>query len=70
MLLGKRSVPCPDSLILLSTTAWVKRGTPLYTNDPRDPGGPTKYGIALNANRAAIPDKDGNGIINAEMPRT
>ena len=25
-----------------------------YVNDPHDPGGPTKYGIALNFNRAAL----------------
>ena len=43
-----------------------EEGNALYTNDPRDPGGPTKYGIALNANRATIPDKNGDGIINAE----
>lgn len=36
-----------------------------YTNDPADPGGPTKYGVALNYNRSVIPDKDGNGVIDA-----
>lgn len=40
-------------------------GLGAYTDDPGDPGGPTKYGVALAYNRAAIPDKDGNGVIDA-----
>lgn len=43
----------------------AEEGRDTYTDDPRDPGGPTKYGIALNYNRAIIPDKDGNGVIDA-----
>ena len=43
-----------------------EEGKSVYTNDKRDSGGPTKWGIALNYNRDIIPDKDGNGIINAE----
>lgn len=42
-----------------------QEGGDAYTNDPHDPGGPTKYGIALNYNRKVIPDKDGNGVIDA-----
>ena len=40
-------------------------GGATYTNDPRDPGGPTKYGVALNFDRGSIPDKDGNGDVDA-----
>ena len=40
-------------------------GGATYTNDPRDPGGPTKYGVSLNYNRGSIPDKDGDGDIDA-----
>lgn len=40
-----------------------------FTDDPRDPGGPTKYGVALHYNRDAIPDKDGDGDIDAEDVR-
>lgn len=40
-----------------------------FTDDPRDPGGPTKYGVALNYNRDAIPDKDGDGDIDADDVR-
>lgn len=42
-----------------------EEGGSLYTNDPQDPGGPTKYGIALNYNRSVIPDKNGDGVVNA-----
>lgn len=42
-----------------------EEGRDKYTDDPRDAGGPTKWGMALNYNRDIIPDKDGNGIINA-----
>ena len=40
-------------------------GGATYTNDPRDPGGPTKYGVALNFDRGSIPDKDGDGDVDA-----
>ena len=40
-------------------------GGETYANDPRDPGGPTKYGVALNYNLGTIPDKDGDGKITA-----
>lgn len=43
-----------------------EEGGEKYTNDPRDPGGPTKYGVALRYNRDAIPDKDGDGDIDAD----
>lgn len=43
-----------------------EEGGDKYTNDPRDPGGPTKYGVALRYNREAIPDKDGDGDIDAD----
>lgn len=43
----------------------AEEGREKYTDDPRDPGGPTKYGVALNYNRDVIPDKDGNGVIDA-----
>lgn len=43
----------------------AEEGRDTYTDDPKDPGGPTKYGVALNFNRDAIPDKDGNGVIDA-----
>ncbi|SRR5579875_2615334 len=36
-----------------------------YVNDPKDPGGPTKYGISLNYNRpelAAIGIHDADGV--------
>ena len=42
-----------------------EEGGETYTNDPRDPGGPTKYGVALNYNRGSIPDKDGDGDVDA-----
>lgn len=42
-----------------------EEGGEKYTDDPADAGGPTKWGIALNYNRQAIPDKDGNGVIDA-----
>lgn len=42
-----------------------EEGRDKYTDDPRDAGGPTKWGVALNYNRDVIPDKDGNGTINA-----
>lgn len=43
-----------------------EEGGATYTNDPRDPGGPTKYGIALRYNRDAIPDKNMDGVIDAK----
>lgn len=42
-----------------------EEGGAKYTNDPRDPGGPTKYGVALRYNLDVIPDKDGDGDIDA-----
>lgn len=42
-----------------------EEGGAKYTNDPRDPGGPTKYGVALHFNRDSIPDKDGDGDVDA-----
>ena len=42
-----------------------EEGGETYTNDPRDPGGPTKYGVALNFNLGTIPDKNGDGKITA-----
>lgn len=42
-----------------------EEGREKYTDDPNDAGGPTKWGVALNFNRHVIPDKDGNGVINA-----
>ncbi|WP_415965980.1 glycoside hydrolase family 108 protein [Desulfovibrio piger] len=42
-----------------------EEGGETYTNDPRDPGGPTKYGVALNYNRGSIPDKDDDGDVDA-----
>ena len=41
-----------------------EEGRDKYTDDPRDAGGPTKWGMALNYNRDIMPDKDGNGIID------
>lgn len=52
-------------LELAFTFTMREEGAERYTDDPRDPGGPTKYGIALNYNRKVIPDKDGNGVIDA-----
>ena len=43
----------------------LEEGRDKYTNDPRDAGGPTKWGMALNYNRDIMPDKDGNGVIDA-----
>lgn len=43
-----------------------EEGGDAYTDDPRDPGGPTKYGVALHYNRESIPDKDGDGNIDAD----
>ncbi|WP_417292767.1 glycoside hydrolase family 108 protein [Desulfovibrio porci] len=42
-----------------------EEGRDKYTNDPRDAGGPTRWGMALNYNRDIMPDKDGNGVIDA-----
>lgn len=36
-----------------------------YTNDPDDPGGPTKYGVTLKTWKAKGRDKDGDGDIDA-----
>ena len=41
-----------------------QEGGATYTNDPRDPGGPTKYGVTLNFDRGSIPDKDADGDID------
>ena len=46
-----------------------EEGAERYTDDPRDPGGATKYGIALNYNRRVIPDKNGDGVIDARDVR-
>lgn len=54
-----------DILSLSFAFSMSEEGRDKYTDDPRDPGGPTKYGIALNYNRKVIPDKDGNGVIDA-----
>lgn len=40
-------------------------GNATYTDDPDDAGGPTKFGLALNYNRDVLPDKNGDGYINA-----
>lgn len=37
-----------------------------YTNDPNDPGGPTKYGVSLRAHAADIGDLDGDGDVDGE----
>ena len=42
-----------------------EEGRDKFTDDKRDAGGPTKWGMALNYNRDIIPDKDGNGVIDA-----
>lgn len=44
-------------------------GRDAYTDDPEDAGGPTKWGFALHYNRDILPDKDGNGIIDARDVR-
>lgn len=36
-----------------------------YTNDPLDPGGPTKYGVTLKTWKSKGKDKDGDGDIDA-----
>lgn len=43
-----------------------EEGGDKYTNDPRDPGGPTKYGVCLTYNRVAIGDRNKDGKIDAE----
>ena len=57
----------PNSEVLSLAFAFTmgEEGREKYTDDPRDPGGPTKYGVCLNHNRNVIPDKDGNGLIDA-----
>lgn len=35
-----------------------------YTNDPNDPGGPTKYGVTLETARKLGFDKDGDGDVD------
>lgn len=40
-------------------------GNATHTDDPDDAGGPTKFGLALNYNRDVLPDKNGDGYINA-----
>ena len=52
-------------LALAFAFSMQEEGRARYTDDPRDSGGPTKYGICLNYNRNVIPDKDGNGAIDA-----
>lgn len=42
-----------------------EEGRDKFTDDKRDAGGPTKWGMALNYNRDIMPDKDGNGVIDA-----
>lgn len=37
-----------------------------YTNDPNDPGGPTKYGVTLSTWKRVGVDKDNDGDIDAE----
>ena len=37
-----------------------------YTNDPNDPGGPTKYGVSLRAHAAEIGDLDGDGDVDGD----
>lgn len=46
-----------------------EEGGSKYTNDPNDPGGPTKYGVCLKYNRNVIPDKNGDGVIDARDVR-
>jgi lysozyme family protein len=46
------------------TMSW--EGGARYTNDPRDPGGPTKYGVSLKHSAALIGDKDADGDIDAD----
>ena len=60
------SVISQDILLQLAFDfSMQEEGGATYTNDPEDPGGPTKWGVALNFNRGAIPDKNGDGKIDA-----
>lgn len=54
-----------DVLRLAFGFSMGEEGRDKYTDDQRDAGGPTKWGMALNYNRDIIPDKDGNGRIDA-----
>lgn len=37
-----------------------------YTDDPKDPGGPTKYGVSLRAHAEDIGDLDGDGDVDGD----
>lgn len=54
-----------DVLRLAFGFSMSEEGRDTFTDDKRDAGGPTKWGMALNYNRDIIPDKDGNGRIDA-----
>lgn len=58
-------MPNSEVLSLAFAFSMGEEGGERYTDDPRDAGGPTKYGVCLAYNRAVIPDKDGNGVIDA-----
>lgn len=59
-------MPGMDEIRELAFSFCMKEeGGSKYTNDPADPGGPTKYGIALKYNGDVIPDKNGDGVIDA-----
>lgn len=60
---------CMDAVRDLAFRFYLRWETDRYTDHPRDPGGPTKYGISLHFNRDTIPDKDGDGNIDAEDVR-
>ena len=36
-----------------------------FVNDPRDPGGATKYGISIRVHKHDIPDRDHDGDVDA-----
>ena len=59
-----------DDIKVLAYQFYLRwEGGATYTDHPQDPGGPTKFGVALNYNRDAIPDKNGDGRIDAEDVR-
>ena len=58
-------MPKESTLMRAFRFTMQEEGGETYTNDPRDPGGPTKYGVALNFNLGTIPDKNGDGKITA-----
>ena len=60
---------CMDAVRDLAFRFYLRWETDRYTDHPHDPGGPTKYGISLHFNRDTIPDKDGDGNIDAEDVR-